>query len=34
MEDSTDDPGDGQKPPILGLLVLLVLIRRKWGKRL
>jgi hypothetical protein len=33
MEESTEDPDDGQKPPILGLIVLLSLIRRRWGKR-
>jgi predicted DNA-binding transcriptional regulator YafY len=27
-----DDPEDGQKPPILGLLVLLALIRKRFGK--
>jgi len=33
IESGMDDPEDGQKPPILGLLLLLSLIRRRWKKR-
>ena len=32
IEDNMDEPEDGRKPPILGLLVLLALLRKRFGK--
>jgi len=32
-EDDIDDPDKGDNPPILGLLLLVALIRKKWRKR-
>ena len=32
MEDTMDDPDGGKNPPILGLLVLMALLRKRFGK--
>jgi hypothetical protein len=32
VEDDMDDPDKGDKPPILGLLLLMALIHKKWRK--
>ena len=32
IEDNMDDPEEGRNPPILGLLVLLALLRKRFGK--
>lgn len=33
MEENMEDPGDDQKPPILGLIVLLSLLRKRFGRK-
>jgi hypothetical protein len=33
VEDDMDDPDKGDKPPILGLLLLMALIHKKWRKK-
>jgi hypothetical protein len=33
IEDETDDPDKGKKPPILGLLLLLSLIQKRVGRK-
>ncbi len=32
MEESSDDPEDGRKPPLLGILLLLTIIRKRLGR--
>jgi tetratricopeptide (TPR) repeat protein len=33
VENDMDDPDDGEKPPILGLILLMALIYKKWRKK-
>jgi predicted Zn-dependent protease len=33
IEDETNDPDKGKKPPILGLLLLFILIQKRLGKK-
>jgi predicted Zn-dependent protease len=33
VEDDMDDPDKGGRPPILGLLLLMALIHKKWRKK-
>ena len=33
IEDETDNPDKGKKPPIIGLLLLLSLIQKRFGKK-
>ncbi len=33
VEDNMDDPDDGEKPPLLGLLFLMALIHKKWKRK-
>ena len=33
VEDDTDDPGGGEKPPLLGLILLIAILRKRLGKK-
>jgi tetratricopeptide (TPR) repeat protein len=33
VEDDMDNPGDGDKPPLIGVLLLMALIHKKWRKK-